>query len=238
MTPTLEFEMQLLDEVSSACETDIDNLACGRVIQKIYSHVCDKKSAAIVSDLVDSGGTGVRVGVAIAAMVGEFGFEVFGKISSLIDSEDSFVRGEVIECYLNCAKTGKDILKLAEKLDDPDKFNRIRAFDYMHFLSNSQIEAATHEAAKSNALFLLNGFKLMSKAVEGQLSIIDVERAIKYGSPIEKKLSFSSAMIGKISDDKLYGLALDSKDKDVFYYCSVFLEIKPPPRKQRGQVLT
>lgn len=196
----------------------------GEALNRLLSALCKSGSFNEVLKLVDSKVESAKVaGVWLSAMLGREAACIFDDIKYLIRSENEKIRYELMECYLECAVSGEAVLDLVKCLDDEELSIRLRALDYLKFLSYDQILSACEYAfGKGDAYYKC--LLILRKQLKSEITIAEIEKGIVSDDVFCKRFFYMAAVRDGEDVKVLSHLAKISGDIDINKYFESFIK--------------
>lgn len=167
--------------------------------------------------------TSIRAGAWLASNLGKKAISIYEDIVKLIKHEDPIVRYEIIELILNCSDNGKDLVELIICLNDKEKIVRIRALDYLHFLSPVQINKALTFAKENKLKDVIEVLELFNAILSGDLTINEVLEKLEQYSMLGKKAIVASLIKLGIKNTYLKKIVAKSKNEDLQHYYKYYI---------------
>ncbi|WP_086930522.1 hypothetical protein [Agarilytica rhodophyticola] len=196
----------------------------GEALNQLLSVLCKNVSYNKVLKLVNSQVESAKVaGVWLAAMLGKKAVCIFDDIKYLIRSENAKIRYELMECFLECAASGEVVLDLVKCLDDEESAIRLRALDYLKFLSDDQIISA-YEYAFGKGDTYYKYLSILRSQLKSEITIAEIEDGIVSEDVFCKRFFFMAAVRGGKDTKVLSHLAQISDDTDINKYLESFIK--------------
>lgn len=162
-------------------------------------------------------------GVWLAAMFGKKAVCIFDEIKGLIHSENVKIKYEIMECYLECASSGDSVLDLVRCLGDDELAVRLRALDYLKFLSDEQVLSAYSYAFNKGDPYY-KYLSIFKKQFRSRLAVAEIEKGIVSEDCLCKKFFYMAALRGGEDIEVLGYLARASGDDDINSYFESYIK--------------
>ena len=184
-------------------------------VNQLLSAFLRSESLIEILELTNSDIDSVRcAGAWIAGEQGRQAISIFDELKELLYSENKRIRYEIMDCYLNCASSGGDVLGLVKCVEDDVSNNRLKAISCVRYLWDEQISSAYDYALNHNDQYCHHLY-ILKKQCESVLEISEIEEGINTGDSLCKKFYFIAAMRMRECTDSMAYLAEISGDRDI-----------------------
>ena len=190
----------------------------GLALNQLLSALAKSGSLSDVLILVNSSIESVKfAGVWLAAIWGKEAASIFDEIKGLIHSDNKDIRYELMDCYLEFASSGRSVLDLVKCLDDDELSHRLKALNYIKFLSDSQIFSAYEYALKEEDSYC-KYLSILKDIYEPEFVAAEIQKDLGSEDCLYKRFNYIAALRGGEGIDVLRNLARVSGDFDIKAY--------------------